>query len=77
MTGESLVGIRIQKALHVSTKEQPVVFHFGEIKKVRGEVDLIKPAARDAAAGSTVAETYLAAASSLTGIPRAFATPSP
>jgi peptide deformylase len=65
------------KALHVLAKEQPRRPPFGTIKSVRGEVDLIEPAARHATAGSTVAETYLAAASSLTGIPRAFATPSP
>jgi hypothetical protein len=42
----------------------------------RGRVNAIEPAVRTAA-GSMIAEIYLAAASSLTGMPRAFATPSP
>jgi hypothetical protein len=40
------------------------------------EVNVIELAARNAA-GSMIAEIYLAAASSLTGMPRALATPSP
>jgi hypothetical protein len=66
-----------QKAFDVSPEESPpAAFHFGAIKRVRGQVGAHKSAARNAA-GLMVAEIYFAAASSWTGIPRALATPSP